>query len=174
MQKHILFPVLLLLAMTVTRASAQSPAPPRWDPAFLHFFIGRWSGEGQFAQGNKIAADVSFQLSLDSSWLLYEHRDRAPGPYKATSLWGLDGQTGAFVAYAFDNFHGHREFVSGGWKNGKLVLTTHDYYPQVGNYFEHFIYEKLSETSFKMTYETSLDGIGWQLGDWLVFTKTGE
>ena len=139
----------------------------------LNFFVGRWSGEGAFANGKKIAADLSFTLSLDSCWLMYEHRDRAPGQYKATSMWGVDGQSGEFVAYCFDNFQGHRGFEGNGWKNGKMVLTHHAFYPKVGGYFEHFIYERTGERSFKMTYETSRDGIGWQMGDWLVFRREG-
>jgi hypothetical protein len=105
---------------------------------------------------------VSFAPSLDSAWLVYEHRDVPPGRYQATSFWGVDGRTGQFVAYTFDNFHGHREWTSSGWAGGKLVLST---------VFEHFIYERLSAAQFKMTYETSRDGINWRLGDWLVFTR---
>jgi hypothetical protein len=29
------------------------------------------------------------------------------------------------------------------------------------------------ERSFKMSYETTRDGINWQMGDWLVFRKEG-
>ena len=57
------------------------------------------------------------------------------------------------------------------WKNGKMVLTHHAFYPKVGGYFEHFIYERTGERSFKMTYETSRDGVSWQMGDWLDFTR---
>jgi hypothetical protein len=45
-------------------------------------------------------------------------------------MWGIDFQTGQFVAYLFDSFGGHRKFVSEGWKDGKIVLTTNDYYPK--------------------------------------------
>lgn len=150
----------------------QYSAPAGCGPVAI--FCGPLTGEGQFSNGKKIAADVSFQLSLDSSWLVYTHRDRAPNSYKADSYWGVDRQTGEFVASCFDNFQGHRQFVSNGWKNGRLILTANAYIPQIGLYFEHFIYEKLSGTSFKMRYETSRDGIAWALGDELVFTKAGS
>ena len=140
----------------------------------IQFFVGHWTGEGQFSNGKKIAADVAFELSLDSSWLIYTHRDKAPNSYKADSYWGVDGPTGEFIANCFDNFQGHRLFASDGWKNGKMVLTDHAFLTGVGTYFEHFRYEKLSEKSFKMSYETSRDGITWSLGDELVFTKTGS
>lgn len=143
----------------------------RPDTAMLNFFVGKWSGEGAFANGSKIAADLTFSLSLDSCWLVYEHRDRSPNSYKATSMWGVDARSGEFVAYCFDNFQGHRMFESNGWKDGKLILSHHAVHPKVGLYFEHFIYQRTGEHSFKMTYETSLDGISWQIGDWLMFKK---
>ncbi|RBL92868.1 hypothetical protein [Chitinophaga flava] len=137
----------------------------------MHFFTGNWSGEGEFSNGRKIAADLSFQLSLDSSWIMYEHTDKAPNHYKAHSMWGIDAQTGQFAAYAFDNFQGHRKFDSNGWKNGKLILTCNTFYPKTGVQYQHFIYEKLSDQSFKMTYETSNDGITWRMIDYLTFTR---
>jgi hypothetical protein len=118
---------------------------------FLNFFIGNWSGDGEFANGKKISADLSFKITLDSSWLTYEHIDRLPNNYKAFSMWGIDSSTGQFVAYAFDNFHGHRKFASDGWRQGKLMLTTNEYYQQYGLVFQHFIYERLTDKSFKMT-----------------------
>ena len=175
-KKKIFFPVLvtglLTFAVSVVRAQAGAPVH-RLDTSLVAFMGGRWSGEGSFAGGRKIAADVSFRLSLDSCWLVYEHADRPPNGYKATSMWGVDGGTGEFVAYVFDNFHGHRQFVSNGWKEGKLLLSHQAITPQGVVYFEHFIYERLSGTQFKMTYETSLDGMSWQMGDWLVFTRKG-
>jgi hypothetical protein len=153
-------------------ASAQAPAPPvRLDKAMVAYFTGRWTGEGAFAGGQKIAAEVSFAPVLDSAWLQYEHRDRLPGQYQATSMWGVDARTGQFVAYTFDNFHGHRQWMSGGWAGGRMVLSTGGWAGPAGMVFEHFIYERLSEEQFKMTYETSRDGVTWRLGDWLVFTR---
>lgn len=156
--------------MVGTPGYSQAPAPARLDPDLVAFFTGHWKGEGAFAAGQKIAAEVSFAPSLDSAWLVYEHRDVPPGSYKATSMWGVDG-TGQFVAFTFDNFHGHRQWLSRGWSGGKLVLSTGGYSSPGGTVFEHFIYERLSATQFKMTYEISGDGITWQLGDWLVFTR---
>ncbi|HEX9510546.1 MAG TPA: hypothetical protein VF939_08685 [Puia sp.] len=172
MEKIFLFLLAFNASIVLPTAAQTDNAPHRPDPDLLHFFMGYWKGEGEFANGKKVAADVSFQLSLDSCWLVYTHRDKLPDSYKADAYWGVDRQTGEFLAYCFDNFQGHRQFVSNGWKNGRLILTAHAYLSQVGNYFEHFIYEKLSDSSFKMSYETSRDGIQWKLGDWLVFRKT--
>ena len=161
----------LLGSAAPSRVLFQAPAPARLDPDLVAFFTGHWKGEGAFAQGQKIAAEVSFAPSLDSAWLVYEHRDVPPGVYKATSMWGVDERTGQFVAVTFDNFHGHRQWLSSGWSGGKLVLSTGNYSSPGGMMFEHFIYDRMSATQFKMTYEVSRDGITWRLGDWLVFTR---
>jgi len=57
-------------AQTVTRQSK-----PNLD--MVKFFEGSWIGEGQFKNGKKISAQASFQLSLDSCWLIYTHRSIA-------------------------------------------------------------------------------------------------
>ena len=162
----------LFSRVLATGAHAQAPTPsPRADSALIKFFTGHWKGQGAFAGGQPIAAEVSFQPTLDSAWLVYEHRDLPPGIYKATSMWGVDPRTGQFIAYTFDNFHGHRQWLSSGWAAGRLVLSTGGYSSPTGVVFEHFIYEQQSAHQFKMTYETSLDGVTWRLGDWLVFTR---
>jgi hypothetical protein len=152
----------------VWQGYAQAPAAPlRLDPDLIAFFTGHWAGKGEFANGAPIAAEVTFEPSLDSAWLLYEHRDVPPGGYKATSMWGVDEATRTFVGFTFDNFHGHRQWKSDGWIEGRLVLST----GSAGTMREHFIYARISATQFKMTYEVSGDGINWRMGDWLVFTR---
>jgi hypothetical protein len=185
MKTHLIMTVALFSrVLTGSPAHAQAAAPPAHaDPAMAAFFTGHWKGEGAFAGGRTIAAEVSFQPTLDSAWLLYEHRDLPPaspaaglrrpqGIYKATSLWGVDPRTGQFIAYTFDNFHGHRQWLSSGWAAGRLVLSTGGYSAPAGTVFEHFIYERLSDNQFKMTYETSRDGVEWRLGDWVIFTRS--
>lgn len=164
---------LFSLALTGNPARAQAPADGhRLDTGLVNFFCGEWKGGGAFSNGRPIAAGLSFRLSLDSAWLVCEHRDEPPNRYKADLYWGVDESTGQFMAFAFDNFHGHRQFGSNGWVNGKLVLTGQSYAPGAGVYFEHFIYEKMSATSFRMSYETSRDAITWRLGDSLVFRRS--
>lgn len=172
--KHVpfapVFLALLLLATILIEASAQNPSH-HIPSDLVEFFLGEWEGHGQFASGKEIAADVSFKMSLDDQWLMYEHTDREPNKYKALSVWGVDGQTGEFVAYSFNNFQGHKRFLSNGWQNGKLILSRGEHVPGRGTFFEHFIYEKINGSSFKMTYETSRDGIEWKMIDSLVFER---
>jgi hypothetical protein len=171
MRKSYLIACALILGTTFG-VQAQAPTMPgKLSPDLIQFFVGHWTGSGAFANGKKIEADVSFELTLDSCWIRYEHADKAPNAYKALSMWGVDAQTGQFLAYGFDNFHGHRNFSSNGWINNKLILSISEFWPKVGVVFQHFIYEKLSDASFKMTYEVSGDGINWKLGDSLVFNR---
>ena len=163
--------IFALFSLVTTQGPAQTP-PPRLDPSMVSFFSGEWKGEGAFANGRPIAATLSFRLSLDSAWLVSDHADLPPNDYKATSYWGVDATTGQFVCSVFDNFHGHRSFSSSGWSGGRLVLTAPSYFAGAGTYFEHFIFERQSDSQFRMTYETSRDGIAWQMGDSLLFTKT--
>lgn len=139
--------------------------------SMVSFFEGTWKGAGEFSNKRKITATAIFKLTLDSSWIQYDHADELPNKYKATSFWKIDGD-GQFVAYTFDNFGGHRKFASDGWKNDKLVLTTSEIVANKGLVRQHFIFEKLSDRNFKMTFETSKDNINWKLIDYLVFTKS--
>jgi hypothetical protein len=63
----VLLAVFLQSILIISTALAQKNDPPlRIAPDLVSFFTGHWTGEGQFAQGRKIAADLSFELSLDS------------------------------------------------------------------------------------------------------------
>jgi hypothetical protein len=164
---------ILLLGALLSAGGAvigQSPAA-RPDSGLVQFFSGDWKGDGAFSNGRKIAATVSFRLALDSAWLVCEHRDVPPNNYGATLYWGVDRGTGKFVAAAFDNFGGHREFASAGWIDGRLELKRQAEAPGAGTYFERFLYERTGADSFRMSYEVSRDGAKWQLGDSLVFTR---
>lgn len=163
----------LILTITVTTfsAKAQRITPAPISPDLIRFFQGNWTGEGKFANGRTIAATLKFGLTLDSSWLVCEHTDIAPATYKAHLYWGTDLMTGNFTAYAFDNSHGHRQFISEGWKDDKLILFNEQEIPGRGKFMQHFIYEKMDETTFKMTYETSRDGLEWRMIDYLIFKK---
>lgn len=88
----------------------------------VRFFAGNWSCSGELASGKKIEADVSFTPELDGKWLLYRHHDRAPGPFKALALWGVDQPSGNLVAVMQDNFGNARLFTSNEWKDGSITF----------------------------------------------------
>ncbi|HTE01867.1 MAG TPA: hypothetical protein VK668_21405 [Mucilaginibacter sp.] len=168
--KHLFF--ILLCIGLLSEIQAQ---PKRINPDLVKFFNGSWSGDGQFANGKKISAEASFTLSADSSCLIYIHTDRAPNVYKATSAWGIDKTSGKLVSHVINNFNGHTGFTSDGWHQGKLILTASDTLNNgKGVFYQHFIYEKLNEDQFKMTYGMSRDGINWREGDHLIFVRNAK
>jgi hypothetical protein len=136
----------------------------------VNFFVGYWKGEGKFASGKIIKANLRYSLSLDSCWLTATHEDLEPNRYKAMLIWGVDAASGKFLAYNFDNFQGHRQFSSDGFHDQKLTLNNIQTNGK-SQFWERFIYHKLSKSTFEMTYETSIDGISWKKIDSLVFYR---
>lgn len=62
---------------------------------------GSWSCQGAFSNGKPIASDLQFTLRLDGKALQYEHRDRPPNNFVATSLWGPDASNNQLVSAGF-------------------------------------------------------------------------
>jgi hypothetical protein len=162
---------LVTLLFTTFELSAQQQPSHKLPTDLISFFAAKWEGAGEFANGRKIEADLVFSLPLDSAWLSCSHTDRSPNKYKTTLMWGVDKTTGRFLAYNFDNYQGHRQFESDGWIDNKLVLSNSQNAPGIGIVYEHFIYQKITNDSFKMTYETSRDGQSWKMIDYLVFKR---
>jgi len=168
---------------TTTKPVA-TPAPQRkFDPPIrlpmelVQFFSGEWSGAGEFANGKKIEADVSFTAELDDQWLVYHHSDRAPNSYKALGVWGFEYSSKTFIMILNDNYGGARLFSSEGWRDGKIVfLKQGTISPQTGaasqlQSQERFTFERRAGETFKMSYEVSKDGVSWRVGDFLIFKK---
>ncbi|HLJ91265.1 MAG TPA: hypothetical protein VKZ53_30990 [Candidatus Angelobacter sp.] len=151
--------------------SSQTESPTSTISDLAAFFAGKWRGEGQFANGNKIEADVAFTLELDGHSLVYRHDDRPPNGFHALATWSLDPGTRKFTMFMNDNFGGARVFTSDGWQDETLIFTktTMQTKPSLQ---ERFRYNRLSSTTFQMTYEVSGDGKNWQMGDTLRFTKS--
>lgn len=155
--------LLVLIIASTLFCCAQQPAT---DPAMVKFFVGNWSCTGEFANGKKIEADLSFVPELDGKWLLYRHADRPPGQFKALAVWGVDHPSGRLVSIAEDNFGNARLFTSDGWKDGSVIFERATMLDQKINQ-ERFRYERQSADSFKMTYERPVEG-QWKMGDFIV------
>src|SRR6267154_2791130 len=150
-----------------TAPPPSAPKAPKQPPADLKdFFIGEWSGAGEFSNGKKIEADVNFSADLDNQWLSYRHTDRLPNKYKARGMWGFDRESGKFVMLLSDNFGGARLFVSDGSADDKIVFNR-ERLLAVLLVEERFTFARESANSFRMTYETSRDEKAWRLGDYL-------
>lgn len=141
------------------------------DNDIIKYFFGDWVGEGMFSNGKKIAANVTFKLSLDSCWLINTHQDIPPGTYTAVSAWGIE-TSGKWVNNRISNFDGYQQLTSNGWKPSEISFTAKPTKYQNKIFFQHFIYQEISHDQFKMTYEVSYDGVAWKEGDHLIFKRT--
>lgn len=159
----------IVFALVIASACCCYAQQPTTDPAMIKFFSGNWSCAGEFGNGKKIEADLSFTPELDGKWLLYRHSDRSPGVFKAVVLWGVDQPSGKLVSMAADNFANARLFTSYGWKDGSVTFVRSAILNQKITQ-ERFRYERQSDNSFKMTYEVSADG-HWRIGDFIVCTR---
>jgi len=156
----------------------QVESPLRLPKDLSAFFAGEWFGNGEFANGKKIQADVSFKPDLDDQWLIYRHTDRAPGLYKALGMWGIERSSKRLIMIVNDNFGGMRLFTSEGWVNGAVVFQKDTAIMPASPAAapqqvirERFSFERQADDMFKMTYETSNDGKTWRLGDYLIFKR---
>jgi hypothetical protein len=163
----------------VPAPQGKTELPIRLPNDLIDFFAGEWTGSGEFANGKKIEADVSFSCDIDNQWLVYRHTDRTPGSYKALGMWGTEYASKRFVMIVNDNFGGVRLFTSEGWLNGRIVFQKDTAIilmvsaASAQTKRERFTFERQANDIFKMTYETSDDGRTWRLGDYLIFRKKG-
>jgi hypothetical protein len=163
--------LLLLLCGLELSASAQSN---KIDKDMAKFFVGAWSGEGEFANGKKIEADVTFYLSVDSTSLISIYADRLPFRFKSALAMDIDGASGKFIAHMINNFTGLKDFTSDGWQGGKITLANQEDQKGKGTLYQHFIYEKIDNDHFKATYLYGMDSTKLKEGDHLIFTRAGE
>ncbi|MFB6456276.1 hypothetical protein ACE38W_13470 [Chitinophaga sp. Hz27] len=160
--------LLFLCAGLCFTSSAQQPKH-KLPADLIQYFTGTWKGAGTFSNGKPIAATATFNMSLDSTWLQYEHTDVPPNQYKAHSVWGVDAN-GDLLAYIFDNFGGHRQF-QGNYSAGGLLLTNIQLNQQGQKVYSHFVYQRLTANTFKMAFEMSQDSLKWRMIDTLIFHK---
>jgi hypothetical protein len=168
-----------------TQVSAQSSAPQQTqppaaktppittkslDPSLVSFFGGQWKCAGEFSNGRKIEAELSFSPELDGKWLQYRHTDIPPNSFKAFAMWGIDQSSGKIISLMQDNFGGARLFTSGGWTNNTIQFIIAPLMSPPARQ-ERFTFAAQSDATFKMTYEVSKDGVTWRIGDFIVCAR---
>jgi len=156
-----------LLIISAISAKGQSP---KINMDMAKYFAGSWVGAGEFANGKKVEADVSFYISTDSTSLINIYADKAPNRYKATSAWvtGGDGKT---VAHIINNFTGLNHFTSDGWENGKIILANASAHQGRGTLYQQFVFEKIDNDHFRVTYYYGFDIVRLKEGDHLIFSR---
>jgi hypothetical protein len=177
-----LFP-LALSGIACAHASPDDVVPPvsparraqKLPDDLVRFFSGEWSGAGEFADGRKIEADVSFRQDLGGQWLSYRHADRPPGKYEAAGMWGHSRPSNAFVMTLNDSAGGSREFSSDGWHDGRIVF---DYtVPLTAGAADgpaqrqRFTFAREGDDRMRMSFKTATGDQPWHLVDYLVFSR---
>jgi hypothetical protein len=136
------------------------------DSSLVSFFSGQWKCAGEFANGRKIEAELSFSPELDGKWLQYRHADIPPNSFKALAMWGVDQSSGKIVSLMQDNFGGARLFTSEGWTNKTIQFVSATLMSPLTRQ-ERFTFAAQSDAKFKMTYEVSKDSVTWRVGDFI-------
>lgn len=108
---------------------------------------------------------MQFHSVLGGAWLSAAQDDAEPGTYHALAMWGVSATNG-LVAEIADSQGGMRRFVaSDGWVGDRLAFVRDTVYANIGRYSERFIYERQTDSTFRMTYETMRDTASWHEGD---------
>ena len=152
---------LVLCLYAITTAAAEPPSPDL-VAATAAKLLGTWQCAGAFANGKPIESQMTFESVLGGKWISYRHDDRPPNRYAAIGLWGK-GTSHPFEATIFDNFGGHRLFVSEGWIANALTLEN----AADPAKRQRFIFSMTDDGGLRMEYRVSRDGGEWTLGDYL-------
>lgn len=163
--------IALSIAPLVGHATTTPSALLTLQSEIVDFFSGEWSGAGAFAfaSGKAIEADVSFDLDLDGRWLRYRHADRLPNRYKALGMWGIDRTRNTLVMTVNDSFGGARTFTSSGWNEGTLMFDRDANTAPLNE--ERFIFQRIDNDRFRMSYEVRQGVSPWRMVDALEFSR---
>ena len=161
----------LLAAAGSSRLEAQIQQVEEKFRGTAKLLAGNWHGAGIFSSGRKIAANATIQYDSLSHALTYHHVDEAPATWNCLAVWSVSKSDSTLVVLFADGFSGGRIFRSDEWGQTRIVLKR-SFTKQGLPAYERFIYEILHPTEFKMTWETSQDGLVWKMGDYLIFDKT--
>jgi len=155
-------PTSLLIAGLL--AAASSPAAP--DP--LAYFEGAWTCAGHFEPSKKpLASEMVFRRDPDTGALLKQHRDAAPGIYKAAETWSFSRVAGGFRATVADGYNGLRWYASPGWEGDRWTWSRQG----AGEPAEQFVYSRTAPARMTVDWMISRAGAPIVLGDTLACTK---
>lgn len=146
------------------------------DSGLIAYFSGRWACRGAFANGTPVASEESFAAAPGGAWLTFHHADRPPNGYEAWGAWSMTPVSGTLVAILQDKSGGVRLF-SAPWPDRQSVVLRRMYLGADTNGLrpeipaERFTYQRRTGRRYTVTYERSIDGARWQLGDSLTCSR---
>ena len=156
-------PTSLLIAGLLAAASPEPAAP---DP--LVYFEGAWTCAGHFEPSKKpLASTMVFRRDPDTGAVLKQHRDAAPGNYRAAETWSFAKGAGGFRAAVADGFSGLRWYASPGWEGDRWAWSRQG----AGEPGEQFVYVRTGPATMTVDWMISRAGAPLVLGDTLACTK---
>jgi hypothetical protein len=152
-------PTSLLIAGLLAAAAAE---PAATDP--LTYFEGAWACAGHFEPSKKpLASAMTFSRAPETGALIKQHRDAAPGTYRAAETWSFARPAGGFRASIADSFSGLRWYASPGWVDDRWTWSRSG----AGEPGEQFVYIRTGAATMTVEWRISRAGAPLTLGDTL-------
>lgn len=161
----------LLVVLALVFFGLQTSAQELSFKSELAYFAGEWIGDGKFANGKPIKAELQFTFEMDSLYLVGKHRDSPPNAFSADTYWRVDSKTKSVKAVMLDNTGSERIFKSEGSMSDSLVLQRSFEVLARGTVTERFIYKILNGDRFKMEYQVKMSDKPWRMVDYLIFER---
>jgi hypothetical protein len=130
----------------------------------LSYFVGHWSCDGAFSNGQKIHSTLAFQPELGGAWLALRADDAPPNEFHALELWGHPEDVKDYQNVIFDNFKGMRPFTSSGWTGDQWIWAGPS---------ERFVFARKAARAFDVSWEVARPDAGWAVGDKLRCQREG-
>jgi hypothetical protein len=152
---------LALIAVAPAHADNAVPSP-------FSYFLGDWTCSGEFLSNHKsISSTVKFTLDDRTGALVKHHDDNPPNLFHSVELWA-GGKDNTYDDMIADSFGGVRYFRSPGWTDNKWAWSsTGD-----DKTIERFSYVRLDQSSMRIDWSVSKDGVAFKMGDTLTCKRS--
>jgi hypothetical protein len=153
--------VLALVAIAPLHADNAVPSP-------FPYFVGDWACSGEFLSNHMpISSTVKFALDDRTGALFKHHDDNPPNVFHSVELWAA-GKDNSYDDMIADSFGGVRYFRSPGWTDNAWVWSS----TGEDKTIERFSYVRLDQTTMRIDWSVSKDGVSFKMGDTLTCKRS--
>jgi len=153
-----------------TTATKEQEVPPMGPPEQMKEvagMVGDWHYKGEFRMDPKAEswmpqeAEIVYSLVAGGAALQMDYTGPIMGmDFHGLSLTSYDREKAEWQEIWVDNIAGRITTYTGQFEDGKLVMTGEDYYQGQPMYIRMVNYD-MTDTSFKLEMESSIDGENW-------------
>lgn len=165
-----------ILPLALLAFSGATFAEEHKDKDHLHDLFtkmeGEWQCEGAFANGKKLAANVSMKTDYDGRILQYRHEDLPPNTFKARGHWSFTASDNNLVVslhMAGDKGSTIATYIGKSWSDNKLTFKAKALWEPLWAE-NRFTWEVKAPNQLYMLWEREKDG-EWHMGDYLNCVK---